>query len=742
MSKNFRRSAVALVLATTMLLSSQGVLTAFAVGENETSTAVDVLALEPSQITEGTDVADESGDISETETPEVTEPCDKTEGCTLSKDHEGECQVTPVDPPVENENDEGETQPCDKTEGCTLPNGHEGECVTEPVTPPEEENGEAETYPCEKTEGCTLPNGHEGECVVKENTADTQEPSEETAAAVQAVVDRINSLPSADDLANYTPTIELKPEDEGYQEAYQAALDAYYSQIKKDVEAARSAYDALTEEQKAAFDATVLAKLESLENLFAMREQANTLPDANNQPDISYPEETTYVAYDRQSDLVTYDEYKDNHDGTFTLYYTIHEGASSEITIDLACGIIDVWNDNFVMPGDHNAFQIIIKNESSNTYKYKNNSFILAPEKTSLFGSTEDGSLLPVLTYDGQLLPISFSGTIIPQYFVKEIFPVDRSGDVTFEMLCNIYNYLAEKNYTGGDAISQYLLDYFGKKNNQHYNNFVELFMDDPDALSSTGTEHNGIYSMTEDTLLDYIHDYPWINPFVVVKEKSNGILDVQIKWPEYELAASSYNGFYQNLFSVAYGEENAKFLNPNPSGDLEFSRSHGIGDYLPNTSLFEETNQYFSNLTTDGFSSGDTLEIWIGYGLDGPMSNSYQNYNFSSYNIIELEQPTVPTPDPDPDPTPDPDPDPTPDRPSRPNRDDDDWELLPDAPVKDKPEKVEVETEVPEETETPATEQPEKHNPETGDTTTVFAAMALAAVSLGGVVLLGRKKK
>ena len=92
-------------------------------------------------------------------------------------------------------------------------------------------------------------------------------------------------------------------------------------------------------------------------------------------------------------------------------------------------------------------------------------------------------------------------------------------------------------------------------------------------------------------------------------------------------------------------------------------------------------------------------------------------------------------------DPTPDPDPDP--DRPSRPNRDDDDdWEPLPDAPVKDKPEKVEVETEVPEETETPAPEQPEKHNPETGDTTTAFAAMALAAVSLGGVVLLGRKKK
>ena len=47
MSKKLKRSAVALVLAATMVFSSQGVLTAFAVGENETSTAVDVSALEP-----------------------------------------------------------------------------------------------------------------------------------------------------------------------------------------------------------------------------------------------------------------------------------------------------------------------------------------------------------------------------------------------------------------------------------------------------------------------------------------------------------------------------------------------------------------------------------------------------------------------------------------------------------------------------------------------------------------------
>ena len=246
MSKKLKRSAVALVLAATMVFSSQGVLTAFAVGENETSTAVDVSALEPILDKEETVVVEEPGNTDETETPEVTEPCGITEGCTLPNGHPGECQVAPVDPPVENENGEDETQPCDKTEGCTLPNGHEGECTVEENT---------------------------------EDTKETQEPSEEDATAVQAVVEQINALPTSDDLANYEPTIELKPEDEGYQEAYQAALDAYYSQIKKDVEAARAAYDALTEEQKVAFDATILAKLTALEELIALREQADVLPE-------------------------------------------------------------------------------------------------------------------------------------------------------------------------------------------------------------------------------------------------------------------------------------------------------------------------------------------------------------------------------------------------------------------------------------------------------------------------------
>ena len=275
MSKNFRRSAVALVLAATMVFSSQGVLTAFAAGENETSTAVDVSALEPILDKEETVVVEEPGNTDETETPEVTEPCGITEGCTLPNGHPDECQVAPVDPPVEDENGEDETQPCTKAEGCTLENGHEGECVTEPVTPPEEENGEDETQPCEKTEGCTLPNGHEGECVVEENTEDTedtQEPSEEDVAAAKNVSDLIGALPESSTLDPETTDVE-----------------ALTAQVK----AAREAYDKLTDAQKALVEKAVLDKLVALEGALEGLEQVETIPGA-----VAQIGETTYETLD------------------------------------------------------------------------------------------------------------------------------------------------------------------------------------------------------------------------------------------------------------------------------------------------------------------------------------------------------------------------------------------------------------------------------------------------------------
>ena len=526
---------------------------------------------------------------------------------------------------------------------------------------------------------------------------------------------------------------------------FEDAKAKYLSEGFSDAQlAARQAYDALaTEEEKA--QVTNYSLLTAMEaNIAYIMQAVNTLPAEVKQPEVNYPSETSTVDYSkRQSDSVTYDGYK-KVDGVFVFNYTIHEGAGSNIVIDLSQCALSLWENESQVPGDHFKFKILLKNESGNTYYYKDNSFVLAPEDTSEFGNTADGSLLPVLTYDGQLLPIQFTGAMIPYYFYKDVFGVKGSGDVTFEMMCQIYDYLADKGYTGESAITDYMLNYYNEKRNVNYESLTDLFADHPDWLDGNLVTNNGIWTMTEEELLEYIAKYPWINSFVSVKSSGNN-LSVQIKWPEPEIAAVSYNSFYCGLFSVVYGEENAEYLNPNPSGDLEFSRAHGVGDYLSGTDLYQETNQYFYDLTANGFNTGDTLEIWSGYGIDGPgMGNSYQNYEFTYYNIIELEQPTPPVDPEDPTPTPDPDPDPTPRPGTGGDEDDDTPTIINETPVPTttiEDEDVPM-ADLPEDTVTIDDEEvPLKDNPNTGDAFPV-AAMAAAALSLGGVVALNRKKK
>ena len=405
------------------------------------------------------------------------------------------------------------------------------------------------------------------------------------------------------------------------------------SEDADDIAAARTAYDELDESLKA--DVSNYAVLTAAEEALAALEGGGEEPAV---PEI--PEETCTVDYTkRQSESVTYDGHTGNSEDGYVFNYTIHEGAPENVVIDLAQCALDLWENDSQVPGDHYKFQIMVKNESGNVYQYKDGSFVLAPEDTSQFGSLEEGSLLPVLTYDGQYLPIKFTGAMIPYYFYKDVFGVSSSGNVTFEMMCQIYDYLADKGYTGESAITDYMLDYYNAKRNTDYDSLTDLFADHPDWVEGKLVTNNGIWTMTEAQLLEYIAEYPWIDRFVAAKS-SGSKLSIQIKWPEAEVAAVSYNSFYMGLFSVVYGQENAEKLNPNPSGDLEFARSHGVGDYTSETALYTETNSYFTELTKDGFQNGETLEIWSGYGIDGPgMGNVYQNYSFTYYNIIELEQ-------------------------------------------------------------------------------------------------------
>ena len=361
---------------------------------------------------------------------------------------------------------------------------------------------------------------------------------------------------------------------------------------------------------------------------------------------IEYPKETCTVEYKQQSDSVEFSGYEKISKYKYKLTYVIHAGADKSITIDLQRGVLNTLNNIGLVPGVKYEFEFIIKNESGREYQYKDQSFVLGPDDTGKFASIEDGTMLPVLTYDGQLLPKRFVGALLPEYFYRDIFGVGRSGDVTFEMLCQIYNKLAEKGYSGKTAISDYLLKYFNEQKNKNYETLTEMFEKEPywaDGVTSTA---NGIFTMTQQELDNYIANYQWIEPYIYATENRDSTkLDVQIKWPEPEIAAVSYNAFYTGLFSIVYGEDNIATLNTSSAG-CEFFASHAVGDYQDDTTLYKSTDTYFQGLTEEGIKPDSNLSFVSCFALSGPgIGNSYQYYPFSYYNVIELEEKPLPDP-------------------------------------------------------------------------------------------------
>ena len=753
MKNKFMRSVTAMVVAVTMLISSQGVVTSFADGgdHSDMSESSSVQMNEVSN--NGTDQSTENGTGEDAAVKDIVEMINALPAAeTITEETDLVSLKDQVNAARAAYDALSEEQKA-AFDAATL---EKLTALEDKIS--ELESGEQETAPSEAVQNViekidaavelidytteTIP-ATDGTTVTKTHIRMLKDLDPANNAELKALIDKETAHEQDENQPALTDEEATKLSDA--RKVFEDAKAKYLSEGFSNAQlAARQAYDALaTEEEKAQVtNYSLLTDMEA--NIAYIMQAVNTLPEEVKQPEVDYPSETSTVDYSkRQSDSVTYDGYNyDDNTNTFTLHYTINENAGTNIIIEPSREVINAYTDQFgfnsLMPGDSKKFKIEINNKSSHTYHYKNNSFVIAPEDTSKFGSIEEGSLLPVLTYDGKLLPIRNAAAMLPLYF-EDLFDTS-DNKISFDMLCQIYEKLHEKGYTGETPLTDYMLAYFNDKYSSNYTNLSDVFANHPGAWG-TPSSKNGIYTMSESELLNYINKYPWINSFVYVVQKGS-LLDVQIKWPEpEELTSASYNSFYQDLFSAVYSKENVDILNPN-SGTT-FSRAHGIGDYLPSTDLYQETNQYFSNLTANGLNTGDTLEIWSAYALDGPgMGNSYQNYSFSFYSIFELEDPST-SPE-EPTPTPDPDPDPTPRPGGGGDEDDDTPTIINETPVPTttiEDEDVPM-ADLPEDTVTIDDEEvPLKDNPNTGDAFPV-AAMAAAALSLGGVVALNRKKK
>lgn len=342
------------------------------------------------------------------------------------------------------------------------------------------------------------------------------------------------------------------------------------------------------------------------------------------------PPETCTVDYRPTSPTVKVTTGMEGETGIINLEIT------SEAEGDQVLAISDIlmeMSSLTYMPGDTQNIKVNITNNSGHQYQYKSGSFVLSTPDTDEFGSLEEGSLLPMLGFDGQYLPIAGVGSMLPKYFYKDLFGVKDSAAVTFEMMCGIYEALKEKGYAN---LQEYLAKYYG------YDSWDEMVASDDQLgkklFSSAGT-NNGIFEeMSEEYLLKMIEKYPWIDKYLYV-QASGDRLKVQIKWPEAPIAGLSYDYFYRRLFFFAYGSENVAQLDPNGLND--FTLNHGVASYLPESAAYSEADTYFSDLlNADAFTNGSTVSFDMAFALNGPeMNNQYQYYEFGYYNSIVLEQ-------------------------------------------------------------------------------------------------------
>lgn len=359
------------------------------------------------------------------------------------------------------------------------------------------------------------------------------------------------------------------------------------------------------------------------------------------------PQETCPVEYKQMSPEIEVTAELKKVDNKKIAYVdiVIPEGAPADLVISFD-SVVDAVQGISYMPGMIQNISVSITNNSGHQYSYKDNSFVLAPMDTSGLGSLEDGSLLPVLGYDGQYLWINNVGSMLPKYFYEEIFHVKNSAAVTFEMMCQIYEYLEKAGY---DSIADYLVSYYG------YSSWDELVADEKglaEAMFSSGSTNNGIYTMSEAELNDMIKKYPWIDKYLYVQSSGNE-LKVQIKWPEEKIAALSYNYFYNDLYYFAYGKESVDNLVTTGSNTVEgrpdevfqemraFTKDHALGFYQAGEAANTEANAFFANLiNSDAFNNGSTVNFDMAFALDGPgINNQYGNYSFGFYNVIELQQ-------------------------------------------------------------------------------------------------------
>ncbi|HJJ16933.1 MAG TPA: hypothetical protein OIM63_02440 [Bacilli bacterium] len=281
----------------------------------------------------------------------------------------------------------------------------------------------------------------------------------------------------------------------------------------------------------------------------------------------------------------------------YTLTYTIPQNYNE----DVVTIVPNKYIDNCTMPGDDDIFNIVIKNESVNTYSYLNNSFILSTDDYDSYSDNELGTPINnVYSFSGSKLREQLGFYRTKNSALRNLYGVKSASSITSAMLSDseIDKVIDKNKYPNGVLdLNKYYLDFY---NNKYQTNATTL-EDLPDkAISEL---FNGNYTKS-------------------FKETNNEVIEL------------AYNYLYNKLIAFTFDQENINDDN---------SENFSVGSYMRKEASYVKANSLFIDKLNNMEPKANVVVTMPHVYINGKyMTNIYQNYNINFYIELKLVKKTT----------------------------------------------------------------------------------------------------
>lgn len=317
--------------------------------------------------------------------------------------------------------------------------------------------------------------------------------------------------------------------------------------------------------------------------------------------------------------------------GNCRVYFTINGAPEGGVTLNIGDEISKVLLENvgYVTPSDQYTATVHITNNTDGALAYQKGSMNLGADTTPIPGR----AMTDFTGYNGAKIPLTHVASMDTGHLAMRQLFDKRIGRKDWNLVLSVYDLLAEKGYTGGSRISDYLLDFYKNKYGEpeltwqsleqnHWDDVINDFAGSGTSVYFDLTPEE--YARAQNTSLG-AYVYP-------VGQYSNGNYQVQLKWPEEAPAAFSYNAFYKDLFAITFADEK-------PSIHTGM-RTRGVGDYADKTGeAYTVAESYISQMGHGGIlEKGESTEFVMTLTFEGfGIGNMYMGYQFGNLFNMSL---------------------------------------------------------------------------------------------------------